>query len=344
MLPNPILSILPALALCGAIAVPSPSASHPDPRPPSADTAQLRKDLALALGADFQIVRHEVSQGTRERGGPFWLVHVRPTRSGDWHLRYRYKYVDRVHPENPLYTDVQHDSYIRVGAPGCGRRRQAKEACLGDTLILPFVLNDFSGHTFSVEYRGPDTGQELGEYAEAGGFTPTDSSIANPAAPVLRFLGTRRSVMLHRIPGSTTVYSAAFEAVAPGRLNLAVQPRIPGVPLAAASALGSVPVLVVPRGQPVTTLLASEEVTGMDETHGFSSHSGNGYPTTLLLLQPGDRISLEFSQFTIRGRDYPRTDEGAREVVPVITRLPFHVDNDDRFNAWIAPYLPASPR
>lgn len=343
-MPKPLSPLAAALLLCGAITAPPPaSAGRPAaqfPTPP--DTAQLRKSLARALGGDFQIVRHEVSEGTRERGGPFWLVHVRPTRSGDWHLRYRYKYVDRVHPENPLYTHVQHDSYVRVGAAGCGRRRQAKEGCVGDTIILPFVLGQFSGHTFTVEYRGPDTGQELGNWDDPRGFTAADSSIANPAAPVLRYLGMRRTVMLHRIPGSTTVYTAAFEAVAPGRLNLALQPRLPGAgPPRAVSWEGSVPVLVVPRGQPVTTLLPAEEVTGMDETRGFSSHSGNEYPTTLLLLQPGDRISLEFSRSTVRGHDAPRTEDDVRAVVPIITRLPFRLDTDDRFNTWIAPWLPA---
>ncbi|HET7464614.1 MAG TPA: hypothetical protein VFJ82_25455 [Longimicrobium sp.] len=45
--------------------------------------------------------------------------------------------------------------------------------------------------------------------------------------------------------------------------------------------------------------------------------------TTLLLLQPGDRISLELHAFTVRGRDDPRgAADAPRDVVPVITRLP----------------------
>jgi hypothetical protein len=302
------------------------------------DTAQLRQSLAQALGENFRIVRHELSYGLRERGGTFWLVHATPTRSGDFHLRYRYDYFVRARPDDRHYTHVQHESYVRVGERGCWRRREHRDVCLGDTIILPFVLDDHRAHTFSLTFRGQYAGYgPLGPGALPQGLRPATDSIANPAAAHLRFLGTTRFVMPHRVLGGTTVHSAEFEALAPGRFNLAVNVRHPGTSLEPGSPHGSVPVIVVPRGQPVTVLLANEQVTGVDSIRRFSSHSGNQYLTTHLLLQPGDRISLEYSRVSIRGRD-PRPDSA--HVAPSIARYPFDPKLGDRFNAWVARYLP----
>ncbi|MFL5385216.1 MAG: hypothetical protein ACJ8GN_22075 [Longimicrobiaceae bacterium] len=316
-----------AVLLAAAAASPARLVAQPD-------TARLRQALDQAIGRDFRIVRHELSNGLPERGGTFWLVHVHPRRSGYFQLRYRYEYVDGVHPENPLYTHVQHESSITVGERGCHRRQRRNTVCLGDTLVLPFVVNNFTGHTFTLAWRGPVT--EPPE-PPAGYPAPVPGSAPNPAGAHLEYLGSRAEVMLHRIPGSTTVYSASFRALAPGRFNLSLRAASAvGAPPALDLGSGSVPVIVVARGQPVTVLLSAESVTGVDERHGFSSHSGNEYLTTPLLLQPGDRISLEFLRYTVRGRDAPER----LDLEPVITSLPFALDRRDRFNAWIADHLP----
>jgi hypothetical protein len=290
------------------------------------------------LGADFRIVRHELSYGTPERGGTFWLVHARPTRSGDFQLQYRYGYVDHARPTAPLYTHVQHESYVRVGERGCWRRREGVDVCLGDTIILPFVVNDLRGHSFSLTFRGRrSTPPPAGPEPLPPDLSPAVASVANPADPQLRYLGSSTHVMLSRVLGGTAVYSAMFEARTPGRFNLGLSVRDSALPAARESALGSVPVIVVPRGQPVTVLLQNESVTSVDSIRPFSSHTGNQYLTTALLLQPGDRISLEYAHVTTRGRD-PRVEPG--KVAPSITRHPFALDPRERFNAWIAPYLP----
>ncbi|HYH78604.1 MAG TPA: hypothetical protein VEX86_02380 [Longimicrobium sp.] len=333
--------VTPLVALCLAAAplFPSPSTAQPSAAARATpDTAALRQALAQTLGEDFQIVRHELSSGLTERGGVFWLVHARPMRSGSFHLQYRYEWIDRVRPRDPLYTHIKHESYIRVGERGCWRRREAKEVCLGDTIILPFVLNDYRGHTFTLAYRGPNTVMPTTPLPLPRNLVAATAEVHNPAAPQLEYLGSHASVMLHRVLGSTTVNRAEFEAVAPGRFNLAVRRHWPGQPPMPGSPGRSVPVIVVPRGQPVTVLLASEQVTSVHETGNFASHTGSQYLTTPLLLQPGDRISLEFSQLTVRGRDPTPAEREA--ATPVITRLPFHLDTTVRFNAWIADYLP----
>lgn len=325
-----------ATLLLGA-AMPSPTAAGPAPRPTPPDTAQLRRALEAAFGSEFRIVRHEMSDGTPERSGPFWLVHAQPTRSGDFALSYRYPYVDRARPERPLYTHVVHDSYVRVGERGCWRRRQARDICMGDTIILPFVIGPHHGHRFTVTYRGPDTGRLLSE--DSRGVSDGADSVANPAAPHLRLLGWSTSVMLHRIPGATLVDHATFEAGAPGRFNLALRWRSPGTPSPAISAAGGgTPVIVVPRGQPVTVLLGGEQVTGVDSVGNFRSHTGNQYLTTHLLLQPGDRVTLDYGSLTVRGSD-PRPPMTGRPA-PAIGRLPFALDPEERFNAWVVDHLP----
>jgi hypothetical protein len=97
----------------------------------------------------------------------------------------------------------------------------------------------------------------------------------------------------------------------------------------------------------VTVLLANETVVGTDRVQGFSSHTGNQYLTTVLLLQPGDRIALEYRHHTFSiDEEVARQSAGRRmdDTAPVIARFPFHLDTGVRFNAWIAPYLPVSTR
>lgn len=209
--------------------------------------------------------------------------------------------------------------------------------CLGDTLILPFVVNDYTGHVFTLGRRGSSVDAGAGETVAPPPveMAPAVDSIANPLSAYLRYLGTSSYEMLKRSGGGTTFYSAEFQAVAPGRFNLGLH--------GGTSAAGSIPVIVVPRGQPVTVLLANETVVGTDRVQGFSSHTGNQYLNTLLLLQPGDRIALEYRSHSISARQEREPGSGARETadaVPVITRFPFHLDTAERFNAWVASHLP----
>lgn len=331
-----------AAALVPLHGVPRWASSAADP-----DTARLRQALADALGDDFEIVRTELSTGLRERGGTFWLVHARPRRSGYYALDYRYEYKDHHRPENPLYTHVEHASVIRVGERGCWRRREGKDVCLGDTIILPFVVNDYTGHTFRVVRSALPPDESFPAPPLLADTTGLDA-VANPLAAHLRLLGTHSGERLRRNGGGWIIYSATLEAVAPGRFNLSLSSHSLQ-DLSLKAAISSIPVIIVPRGQPVTVLLEKEYVVGRDETHGFSSHSGNEYLTTPLLLQPGDRITLEYGTRALPGPDYPRpaalqsSTVPAADPVPVIAGFPFQLDVERRFNAWIADHLPVAP-
>ncbi|HYW10531.1 MAG TPA: hypothetical protein VE871_01210 [Longimicrobium sp.] len=335
--------LLQGVVLAAALSLGAPLPGQTDatgripPAGATPDTAQLHRALAAALGQDFQIVHTELSSGLHERGGTFWLVHALPRRSGMFELRYRYDYRDLVRPADPLYTHVEHTSYIRVGEPGCLRRRQAKDVCLGDTLILPFVVND-TGHTFALTFREPSGDWSGAADAHAA---PGTESVPNPLAEHLGFLGAQRHHMPNRSAtgrGRTT-FSAEFVAMAPGRFNLSLS--------SSPSAAGSVPVVIVPRGQPVTVLLWREQVTARHETQPFASHWGNQYMTSVLLLQPGDRITLEYwppATGDALAALSDETDTDAEHRVarpPVIARFPFHVDPAAHFNAFVAGHLPA---
>jgi hypothetical protein len=324
-----LLSSTPLIAaLCATVSVPLHASSHTEP-----DTARLRQALADAFGESFEIANTELRSGLSERSGTFWLVHARPRRSGDYELRYRYEYRDHHKPHDPLYTHVEHTSYIRVGEQGCWRRREGKDVCLGDTIILPFVVNDYTGHIFTVGRRGSSAQAGAGE-TEAASMAPAVDSVPNPLAAHLRYLGSRSSEMLHRNGGSTIVWTAEFQAAAPGRFNLS--------PWDTDSPAGSIPIVIVPRGQPVTVLLANETVVGTDQVQGFSSHGGNQYLTTVMLLQPGDRILVDFQRLTISAHEEHQPGSRARrlkDAAPAITAFSFHLP-DERFNAWIAGHLP----
>jgi hypothetical protein len=326
--------------LCLALALSRPAGAQPvgAPLPDTTqldtaqpDTARLRQGLGAALGSDFEIVRTELHSGLHERGGIFWTAHVRPLRSGDYSLRYVHEYLDRVRPEEPLYTHVEHTTGFSVGEAGCARRAEGRTACLGDVIVIPVMAGDgrgsLGGHVFEASRRG-DAGawqrlQEPGPDDARAATTP------NPAAPHLRFLGARLGAMPHRSLGETMELSAVFEAGAPGALELSVG----GV---------AVPVVVVARGTPVTVLLEHERIRQYHQDAGFASHLGSSYSTDVLLLQPGDRMDVEFLSRTVRGRDFTAEErEAFRRSLPEITARPFHVDRERRFNAFIAEHLPA---
>jgi hypothetical protein len=346
-----------ATALSLGAAAPSPRADAPPRLAPRAepDTARLREALAAAFGDDMEIVRTELSHGLRERGGTFWLVHARPRRSGYYAMQYRYDYRDHHRPENPLYTHVEHTSSIRVGERECRRRREGKDVCLGDTVILPFVVNDYTGHTFQVTRRALPANEsfpELPLQADTAGTGAVD----NPLAAHLRFHGTGSHEMLRRNGGGSVVYSAVLEAVAPGRFNVAVSSRREDGTVPKVTPFGSIPVVIVPQGEPVTVLLENETVEGHNARDGFSSHRGNQYLATVLLLQPGDRITLEYGSGALPGPRHGGPPPPAAEAwpalaqngsrlgppEPAIAAFPFELDVDQRFNAWLAPHLPSA--
>jgi len=350
-----LLTLLAALCLCAAAAAQTPKenakeSSKETPkeftptRAQKSEAARLRVALAAALGDNLEITRDRLTRRSNWHGGGlYWLAHLRAARPGWFRIKYKYRYKDHVHPEDPLYTFVERETAIGVGRRGCARVPRVNRVCVGDTVILPVVVNDYTEHAFTLAaqaYTSADesTGKNLRD-ADVAGLH--QAPLNNPAAEFLKYLGSRAHYSPHRSPGYTLTLHATFEAVRPGSFNLSLGLSAPAD--ASKSAAGSVPVRIVARGEPVTILSSSESVHGYTER--FSSNSGDNYLTTPLILQPGDRITLRYSSSSHRGPTPGGENEEALEASvkdhpPVITMLPFYVDPAQDFNEWLVGFLP----
>jgi hypothetical protein len=349
------LSLLAALCLCASAA----AQSHKEPakkfEPTAAQRAEgkrLRGALAAAVGESFEVARERLTRRSNWHGGQlYWLAHLRAKRAGGYHLRYKYRYKDHVRPQDPLYTFVEHETYVSVGPEGCARRPRYNSVCVGDTFILPVLVNDHSEHSFSLASQpyapgDPATAKALRGMDEHGLAV---EPVPNPAGQFMKYLGSRAHYSPHRAPGYTVTYEATFEAAGPGSFNLSVRPRMDaaGPPTAASAAAGSVPIVVVDPKTAVTVLSSGDNIHGY--TDRFSSRSGNNYMTTPVILQVGERLKLRYGGFSRRGlsaggENKEAIEAGIKDNPPVITLLPFRIDPAQDFNEWLVEFLPPARR
>ncbi len=339
--PRRLLRLLAALCLCASAAAQAAKEQAKEFRPTAAqrmEAARLRGALEAAVGEHFEVARDRLTRRSNWHGrGVYWLAHLRAKRPGEFYVKYRYRYKDRAHPEDPLYTFVEHKTLVRVGPGGCPRQPRYNFVCVGDTVILPVVFDDYTEHTFWLEpqpYTPGDTATEksLREMGEAGLYR---EPVNNPAAEFIRYVGRRAHYSPHRAPGYTMTYEATFEAVKPGSFNLSV---------GAASA----PVVVVAPGQAITVLSAKDDVRGYSERFS-SSGGGTNYLTTPVILQVGERLTLQYSSYSRRGLSEGGENREALEATvkdhaPSIALLPFHVDPAQDFNEWLVEFLTNAPR
>lgn len=341
------LSLLAALCLSAGAAAQTtkdrPKEFKPT-RAQAAEAARLRGALSAVLGDNFELVGDRLARRSNYHGGGlYWLAHLRAARPGGFHVKYKYRYKDHVRPEDPLYTFVERDTNISVGPRGCSRVPRGNYVCVGDTVILPVVVNDYTEHAFTLKaysytpaFERPDTSLRDAEDAAT-----RREPVNNPAAEFLKYVGSRAYYSPHRTLGYTLTFHATFEAVRPGHFNLSLGVSAPANPASANP--GSVPVRIVERGAPITILSSGENVRGYTER--FSSNSGEEYRTTTLTLQPGDRITLEYFSYSRRGRTAGGENEetleaSVKDYPPVITILPFDFDPGRDFNEWLAGFLP----
>jgi hypothetical protein len=227
------LLLLAALCLCAGAAAQAPQGRAKKFEPTAAQKAEaerMRGALAETVGERFEVSRHRLARRSQWYGGTvYWLAHLRAKRPGEYYVRYKYRYTDRVNPKDPLYTFVEHQTLVRVGPQGCDRRPRRNFVCVGDTFILPVLVGDHAGHTFSLESQpfspgDPATAGALRRMDEAGLHR---EPVPNPAAAFLKYVGSRAEVALYRAGGYAVRYSATFEAVGPGAFNLSLRPHIP---------------------------------------------------------------------------------------------------------------------
>jgi hypothetical protein len=322
------------------------------PRSKPADRATLRSRFVAVFGKDFGLVYDKFTTRPRESGGEtFWLAYAKPKHTGYFSLQYRYRY------DGKLYSHVEHEIHFGVGPKGCRRgppyAGTYSRFCLGDTVILPILIERFTEHEFRLVKAEPLDDEKDWETFDDKHPETLDpgldqTQVANPAAESLRYVGYRSHRMLHRKPGYTLELYADFEAVKPGRFNLLVSSSTQIVTPGKTPA-GSVPIIVVARETPVTLIAGHEDVRGFtvgyDGREYESSTSGNGYMTNLIILQPGDRISLLY-RTSVHGGDFERGRAGLdapdprENIKPVISVHPFLIDSTYDFTAWLLDYLP----
>jgi hypothetical protein len=307
-----------------------------------ASAATLRARFVAAFGKDFDLAKDEMKIRAIERGGgTFWLAFVKPKVTGEFTLQYRYR-------ESWPLEIREHEISFSVGPEKC--RRGAPESgvyrrfCLGDTIIVPVLVNNYPGHEFKLaktKYTdGRDSGPESGMKQSGLDEAPVD----NPAAPTLSYAGRGVRKLYHRIPGYTLSLFADFVAQTPGRMNLLVTAAGTDHDV---TGYEGVPVLVLPLGAPATLIAGHEDVKGYDKPNNreFRSWSSNIFMTNVLILQPGDRFSVGYFS-VVRNRDYVggRFDFSAPDpnenLKPLIKVRPFVPDLHYEFTEWVADYLP----
>ena len=351
-------SVFSSMLLCALLVGSALPASAQRVRPgKSADLEQLRTKFEAAVGKDFEFVKGELKgRSNLSGGGTYWLAHIKPRHPGNFKLIYRYDYNDSH------YSHVEREFNLNVGRKGCRRGVPSTGSyhrfCLGDTIIFPVAIYNFTEHEFSLTSTEYTVDQDaVWEKAYPPDESLERSKVNNPAADHLRYVGSSSHKMLHRNGGYTLESYAVFEAQSPGRFNVTLSAAYPDLKSAVLSGIGTgggTPIIIVARETPVTLLASSHEVRGY--TMGFngqeyvSSTSGDAYMVDVMILQPGDRISLKYYT-TIRSRNYERRehadketrwDDDASEKVPppLVSKLPFALKTEDNFTEWLAGYLP----
>ena len=275
-------------------------------------------------------------------GSAYWLAFVKPKRTGSFSLQYRYQ------ESNPLES-TEHEIRVSIGPEKCRRGTPSGGVygrfCLNDTLIIPVLVDTYRGHEFKLvkgEYP-----KEKKDPAASTTDPPglNKSPIENPASPTLRYAGRAAQKSMHRAPGYTLGLIAEFVAASPGRMNLLVSPLGYETGLRGRD---NVPIIVLPLGAPATLIAGREEVRGYRkgaDGKEYRSVSGNNFATNVLILQPGDRVSIPYFSI-MRDSDYvggrfniPDHDP-AEDLAPVIKVKPFAPHTGYDFTEWIVDSLP----
>jgi hypothetical protein len=313
----------------------------------SAEAKNLRRLFAQTVGQDFEIVKDEMKTRPRDSVSDYWLVHVKPRRSGYYTLKYTYKFVGSP---NNYPEEGETIIRIRVGEKRCYRRNLPESGianfCLGDTIIIPITTTNMRNHAFTFERREQETESLEKAQKESRAYqkiTPVQS-LNNPLAANLKLLGTQRTDRPHRNCCPVTYdFYVYFEAIKPGKFNLGLSPAGDGKTPESLTAMkeGGTPIIIVNSETPIIGLISSEETTHYGDKKRFSAHGGNSFPTTLLILQPGDIFALKYSGATI---DYGLGSKSTKnqeipDIKPAIYKIPFAIDKDWSFNDWLPNYL-----
>lgn len=326
------------------------SATAQTRRSAAPDSTSLRSSFLAAFGSDFELVKDELKTRSNESGGgTFWLAYVKARQPGYFTLQYSFKRDDKH------YSHEERDISFTVAPKGCRRGPPSSGVysrfCLGDTIIVPMLVSGASGIEFKLTKQAPKEDEDWlmfdDRYPGYRDHELDKTPVENPSES-LRYVGRSAHKAHHRSLGYTLRLQAHFEAVKPGKFNLVVSSSASATP--AGKSPAGIPIIVVDRNTPVTLIAGREEVRGytlgQNGQEYLSSTSGNNYMTTMLVLQPGDRVSFLYlsarrgPQFERDGYARPGGVDPAEATLPVISVHPFALETRYDFGAWLADYLP----
>jgi hypothetical protein len=315
------------------------------------DSASLRASFLATFGSDFELVRDKITSRTNEQGGGiFWLAYVKARQPGYFTLQYSFKRDDKH------YSHEERDIHFSVAPKGCRRGPPSggvhSRFCMGDTIIVPVLLSGGSGFEFKLTKQAPAENEDWLMFDDRyPGYRDheLDKTPVENSSKSLRYVGRRAHKSLHRSLGYTLQLMAEFEAVKPGKFNLLVTSSSQSAE-SDEPPHGSRAIIVVDRDTPVTLIAGREQVRGFTMGHDgreyLSSTSGNSYITSLMVLQPGDRISVLYLSLRRSGDFERRMHSGVdnadpdEKTNPVISVHPFALETRYDFGAWLVDYLP----
>lgn len=319
-------------------------------QPSAANAKRLSISFAKAVGQHFEIIKDEIKHRPRDTNGDYWLVHVKPKRSGYYSLKYSYKFIKRWSEYSS--DEGENEFAIGVGGKNCHRRNNPESgisnACLGDTIIIPILTTNLTQHSFNLSFRAGELEslEKSQKYLKSRENYSSVEPEFNQLKANVKLLGTRRAEMPHRSCCAVTIdHYAIFEALKPGRFNLGFSSfkgdKISDNSINTEGKWGT-PITIVALGTPITILMAAEKTIHYSNKRRFSAHAGNNFPTNLLILQPGDVFALHYSRQTLNyklGDKFPERTK-ISDIKPAIYKLPFWFDKNWSFNEWLIDYLP----
>lgn len=307
------------------------------------DLKQLRRAFIAEFDQDFQFIKGELkNHSVGKESQQYWLVHVKPKRTGFFTIKYAYQFADKFYAWG--------ETEMRIGISGnkCRRYPQVVREigyfCLGDTVIIPVRLHNFSKHTFSLKskYAQPEEIEEARKnYYDYYLNQTVYEKVANPLEENIKYLGKYRADNLYRNGGGTFTHFAVFEAKSIGKFNIGLSfegQKTNNI------LIRTTPVIIINPGTPIKSLVPEERATYFIKDRSYSSGYSNSFESNLLILQPGDVFAIPFSFFRASAmweKNSLITEEKARNQnpTPSIHKQPFLMKTDEGFNDWVNEYL-----
>ncbi|HRH41273.1 MAG TPA: hypothetical protein PKY82_06470 [Pyrinomonadaceae bacterium] len=307
----------------------------------------LQSAFIAKFDKDFQFIKGEVKNHQEEKElQKYWLAQVKPKNTGYFTIKYAYHFADK------FYASGETEMNIAVSGKGCRRYpqiiRDIGHFCLGDTIVIPIRLQNFSKHTFSLKskYETPENIEELRKpYSDFYSKELDTEKIINPLDPNLKYLGKYRRDDLRRSGGGTFRHFAVFEAVSLGKFNLGLSAQGNDSNNKKEKVLSvSTPIIIINPGTPITALVPEERSTYYIKDRTYSSDYNKSFESNLLILQPGDVISIPFYFFFAKAWWEEKgilSESQARTInpTPIIYKQPFLIKTDEGFNDWVNDYL-----